>query len=381
MYHYFSSTFKVALYFLLLVCVFPLSSLAQLPLHLQFQQLTDSLYNANPAVSGIVVSVQTLDSSQDWNYAVGYAERDGKTPLLDAHPVLIASNTKTYVAAAILKLVEQNALALDNTIGTLLYPETSAAMIRAGYQPDSITLTHLLSHTSGIMDYVNDAYFDKVHSNPQHAWTRQEQYDLAFNEMGVRVLPGDTFMYADINYLLLSEVMEVALQKPFYTAIRKLLRFEHHGLHASWFTQLEPVPEDVLPLAHQYWGEREWDSYHLNPSWDLYGGGGMVATATDLAQFFKLLYEGKLIEDTSLLNAMCTPPFSELNTNYGLGIRNIKMAGLSAYYHGGFWGTDALYIPALNTAIAIFIFERDERAVSAILCRELVERIKAESRR
>ncbi|MEZ5048681.1 MAG: hypothetical protein R2766_03415 [Saprospiraceae bacterium] len=60
----------------------------------------------------------------------------------------------------------------------------------------------------------------------------------------------------------------------------------------------------TLPLVHQYTSKLKENSYNINPSWDLYGGGGIASTTKDLAMFFQLLFEGKIIQDKHILESM-----------------------------------------------------------------------------
>ncbi len=67
--------------------------------------------------------------------------------------VRVASNTKTFVAAMALQLVEAGKVQLDGPIGPALSPAVKAMMEKNGYQIDTISMRQLLNHTSGIPDY------------------------------------------------------------------------------------------------------------------------------------------------------------------------------------------------------------------------------------
>jgi len=329
-----------------------------------FQYIVDSVYAAHPTSTGIIISVIT-DQNEVWNYAVGISDKKTNSKLNAQQPVLIASNTKPYVSATILKLCELKKLRITDPVKKYLPEKTLQELMLKGYQPDKITIAHLLSHTSGIDDYVNDAYFEFVNNHKQYRWTREEQIARAMNVGKVLGQPGDTFKYADVNYLLLTEVIEKISGHPFYNAMRDLLSYKKLHLNATWFTLLEPQPPHTEKAAHQYWQKFSWDSYDLNPSWDLYGGGGMMATMNDMALFFKYLFERKIITDTNVLSLMYTPVTNKTFNNYCLGIRKLSFNGFTGYYHGGFWGTDVVYFPELKTAIAIAVLEKTQRDIAA----------------
>jgi D-alanyl-D-alanine carboxypeptidase len=338
------------------------------PAEQQLQKIVDSFYRSIPNATGIMIHVASPDRKLSWSYATGYSEKSSKQKLAADQPVLIASNTKTYVAAAIVKLAELRKIGIEDAIGSLISERSKVLLQSDGYDLDAIKVKHLLSHTSGLSDYTEGDYFDFVNAHKQYHWTREEQIKRTVDIAAPLAAPGDTFKYADVNYLLLTEIIEKVSGKPFYTAIRTLLEYRKLQLNKTWFVDLEQKPAGTKETAHQYWSKYPWDSYELDPSWDLYGGGGIAATTEDLARFFQNLFEGKIIRDKHLLQLMHT----EVLHHYCFGIKNIKVADLEAYYHGGFWGTDAVYIPALNSSIAIFILQKDERDKGGALCKEVV---------
>ena len=341
----------------------------------QFQAILDSAYQANPSSVGIAIHVEAPDQNISWNSAVGHSDKE-QSAISVQQPALIASNTKTFVAVSVLKLIEMDKIQLDQAIQLLLPRKTWKKMIRNGYDPSKITIKHLLSHTSGIEDYVNDDYFDFVNENRSHKWTRNKQIKLAMKAEQPLAIAGVEYKYADINYVLLTEIIESITKKPFYQAIRSLIDYKKHHLNATWFINLEETPEQVAPLVHQYWTKYNWDSYDLNPSWDLYGGGGLVSTTKDLALFFQALFEGQIIKNADLLEAMHTYVLPKEQSIYGLGIKIIVLEGLPVYYHGGFWGTDVVYIPELNASIAAFTLQKEERIINAMISKKIINILK-----
>lgn len=335
------------------------------------RMVVDSFYAAVPQMKGIIVYVEAPAQGLICSRAAGVSDTVSNEALRADQPILIASNTKTYIAAAILRLQEGGQLNIQQSVAELL-PRKTTAMLRAdGYDPGKIQVRHLLSHSSGIADYVTDAYFDTVNAQRTRRWTRDEQIRLALTKETPLGAPGDTFRYADINYLLLSEIIEQKTGKPFHTAVRELLEFRANGIRHTWFGSLEPRPAKTRETAHQYWSKRHWDSYAFDPSWDLYGGGGIVASMADMGHFYQALFGGRILRDTAVLNLMHTPVMQNDPHRYCLGMRVISMDGHTGYQHGGFWGTDAVYFPELRATIAIAVLEKDQRDVSAAVCRRL----------
>ncbi|WP_312356486.1 serine hydrolase [Empedobacter sp.] len=242
---------------LLNIVLIPFIGFAQL--QTIFQSKIDSIYEKNKNAVGIIVHVEAPEQNISWSYAKGVLDIKTNEILNSQQPVLIASNTKPYVAAAILRLVEKGQVRINQSIKNLLSKKTRQLLEKDGYDLNTITVKHLLSHTSGIQDYVDDAYFELVNQRPQYKWTKEEQIKRAM-EIGSPQKVGEKFSYGDINYLLLAEIIEQKKRQPFYTIIRDLLKYKELSLTQKWFIDLEKYPSKALPLAHQYADKYNWDS-------------------------------------------------------------------------------------------------------------------------
>jgi len=329
----------------------------------EFQKIIDSIYQINPESVGIMVHIESPKKGISWSGSVGYSDAENKTKLVSDQPALIASSIKTYISASLLRLQEQNKLSIEDPIKNYLSNRTIKLFESDGYDLDRIKIKHLLSHTSGIDDYANDEYLDWVDKNQKHRWTRDEQLELTIKVGNPLGEPEDTFNYADANYLLCTEIIENVTNKPFYESIRDLLKYEELGFSNTWFPILETKKQQTKSLVHQYWGEKNWDSYNHDISWDLYGGGGIATTTKELARFSYNLFNNKIIKDKNTLNQIFTTIDTKdgKDNKYGLGLSIGNVKGYTSYGHGGFWGTVVLYFPKLDTSIAVFILERDER--------------------
>ena len=172
--------------------------------------------------------------------AVGDADADADTPLLPGTPFRVASVTKTFVAAAVLRLVEQHRVALDDPIATYLAPETVALLTSGGYDPQRITLRELLDHTSGLYDYASsDAYDDVNTYDPTHQWTAREQLQFAMDHGAPVGPPGEKYHYSDTGYVLLGEILQRVTGDTLPGAVRGLLHFDRLGLADTWWEKLE----------------------------------------------------------------------------------------------------------------------------------------------
>lgn len=342
-----------------------------------YQKIIDSVYQKNPDMIGVLAYIESPKTS--WGYATGFDGKNLKKELNEQQPMLIASTTKTFMSATILRLAEKGKLNINQNIKNLITESSRNQLIKAGYNLDSITILHQLSHTSGIRDYVDESYFSFINENKQYQWTREKQIERA-SKLGLPLgKPGAIFRYADINYVLLSEIIEHFTKEPFYTSVRRLLKFKKNHLQNTWFIQLEKQPKNTLPLVNQYWSHFNWNIKDLNPSWDLYGGGGLASTVEDMAHFYQLLFNGKIIKNKDILKLISTDVPPDLTTNYCLGIRKIKVGNITGYNHGGGLGTDATYFPELNTTISIASVEADKRVIALQIRDLLIAKLKKDA--
>ena len=322
------------------------------PLPARLDQLLARFAHAHPSFPGVAVAVTT--STLDWTGAAGLADRATNKPLTSAAPFRIASVTKTFTAAAILRLAEDGKLSLDDPIARHLSPDTVALLRRGGYDVDRIRIRHLLQHTSGLYDYAEDpAYQTYVVGHPHHRWTRAEQVRFAITHGRPLFPPGTNFHYADTGYILLGEVLERRTGRSLAGAYRTLLGFDRLGLRHTYLETLERTPAQAGPRAHQYLGTT--DTAGFDPSFDLYGGGGLVSTVDDLAHFYRALLGGHVFRKTATLRTMLGKPHLTGPGGLGMGIFSESLGPESCWHHDGFWGTSVLDCPRLGVTIAITV--------------------------
>jgi D-alanyl-D-alanine carboxypeptidase len=276
-----------------------------------------------PDSPGQLVSVR-LQGAREWHGAIGVYDRVSGDPLIGDEVVRYASITKTFVAAAVLRLVENGSIGLDDPIGIRIRPSLIEPLRRDGYDVDHITIRQLLEHTSGIADYFGSeqgsstsAYAAAVNADPQRMWTPEEQIQFAADEYDPLSAPGAAYHYSDTGYVLLGQLLADVTGETYPAALRALLRFEKLGLSSLHVELLEPAPPGER-RAHQYIGTT--DSYAANPSYDLYGGGGLVGSMTDLTGFLTALFDGKVFDDPQTLQTLTGgSPLGESGAPYGLG--------------------------------------------------------------
>jgi D-alanyl-D-alanine carboxypeptidase len=309
----------------------------------------------SPYVPGIAASVDA--PGLRWGGSVGKSDVADGVPLRRDDTFRVASITKTFTAAAVLTLVDQRRVALDAPISRYL-PGVYLRLLQAGgYRPDVITVRQLLSHTSGLYDYATDAgFFDRALADLRHRWTPIEQVGWAMTHGHPYGQPGEKFHYSDTGYVMLARIVESVTGLAQAPAYRTLLRYDCLGLTSTWFETLEPAPRTAGPRAHQYLVDPasglNVDTYPADPSFDLFGGGGLVSSLADLNRFYRALLQGRVISGAAL-QTMLT--LVDTDHTAGMGIFTKVVDGVTCWWHNGVWGSATVYCPDRGLAVSVTV--------------------------
>jgi len=348
----------------------------------KLQSLLDGVVRNNDAVRSAALHVDARGLGLSWEGAAGLADPVNGRAMTPLTPVRIASNTKTFIAAAVLRLHEEGKLDIDDPIAEHLPEEYLTMLEDDGYDTEAIALRNLLNHTSGLFDHTSgDRYTELIMADPMHRWTRAEQVRSAVEWGDPHGAPGQYYTYCDTGYVLLGAVVEGASGRPMAEAVRTLLEFERHGLVSTWWETLEAQPEWVPDRAHQYYGDV--DTFEFDPSFDLYGGGGLVSTVGDLARFYRALFEDRVFRNRGTRRIMLTtdddvlplPGASERALPpgaYRMGIWAVQVEGFDSYRHTGFFGTLATYVPDLDLIVTATVNQNQSGGALDDLARESI---------
>lgn len=311
-----------------------------------------------PASPGIVVQVLDRRSDLAWAGSVGVAERASGRPLTPQATFRTASLTKSYTAATVLRLAEQGSMATADPIERHLSPASVATLRAGGYDPAQITVDHLLAHRSGLPDHaLSLPYFEAVLADPQHRWSRAEQLALAMSLGGPLFAPGTDYRYSDTGYLLLGEMIERHTGLALGAAYRGLLRLPALGIVNTYQEGVDPVPATAGPRAKQDLLPGIDDSM-IDASSDLWGAGGLVADARDLALFVRALVDGRVLGATAqqAMLAVASPiagvPGAPAEAAYARGLLRVQVDGDTCWGHDAFSGAFMLHCPGSGITVS-----------------------------
>ena len=274
------------------------------------------------------VAVVATGAERPWEGAAGVADAETGTPLKLDHRFMIGSVTKTFVAAVVLQLVGDGALALDEEVGPVA---------------EGVTLRQLLNHTSGLPEYYAD--FDsliapyradrgyKPNLTPRAALDRVRARPRLFP-------PGAGWEYSGGNYLALGLIVEETTGASLGEELRRRIieplgldgtdLRDRAGLARAYLQPGNPVLpdavegfDDVTDLKLFGWGS-----------------GEMVSTARDVARFLQALLGGELLASDVRAELLTTVPSDwEESDGYGLGIEEVSsLMGQAPSPCGSAWG-------------------------------------------
>lgn len=218
----------------------------------------------------------------------GFRHRALGAPMTADARIGIASGSKAFTALAIMMLVEQGALRLEQPVRELLGDDLPLI-------DDAVTIEQLLDHTSGIGDYLDEEadweVFDHVLSLPVHTLTTAEAFLPMLDGQPQKAPPGDGFSYCNGGYMVLAIVLERLTGETFQDAVRRLV-LDPAGLEATGFPPLNALPADAA-LGYVFDEGDVVNTLHLPVLGN--GDGGAFTTAADLHRFWLALLDGRIV--------------------------------------------------------------------------------------
>lgn len=251
--------------------------------------------------------------------AYGFADRARRVPMRVDTRLGIASISKQFTAAAILRLRDDGRLALDDAVGRYV-PELSGPVA-------DLKLRDLLSHASGLAG--GDAGGDFEITSHQDLLRR-------IVDRGLWAAPRERWIYANSGYSLLATVVENVSGEPYEEYVVREL-FAGAGMEHSGFWHWPPVREGQVAHAYMAWRDEgspaEWER-----NWRVYGAGDVLSTAADLYRWERTLRAGTVIDRKSADEAFSAQMPIEGGGAYGYAAFVYKDArGENVVDHGGDW--------------------------------------------
>ncbi|WP_446038152.1 serine hydrolase domain-containing protein [Streptomyces sp. SID1121] len=294
-------------------------------------------------IPGVVVGLW-MPGKGSYVRATGVADTVTREPMTVDPFVRIGSETKTFTVTALLQLVDDHRIRLDDPISRYVHG------VPDGHR---ITLRQLAEMRSGLFPYTSDADFTHdLLSDPERFFTPRELLAYGFKHANT-FAPGARFEYSNTNLVLLGLVIEKVTGHRLADVIdRRVLR--PAGLDATLFPYGTEFPE---PHPHGYTDQTlsgaVADATYWNPSW-AWAAGAMISNLHDLRRWAKVVATGELLSPQTQAQRLKTLPTGFPGTTYGLGIFETDgWIGHNGSIPG--YETVTVYLPSEKATLVIMI--------------------------
>jgi CubicO group peptidase (beta-lactamase class C family) len=269
-------------------------------------------------LAGLTLAVR-IGSDPVYVGGYGLADIASQRPAEGSTVYQIGSTTKIFTAAAIMQLVEQGELDLDDLVSDHI-PNLPATM-------RAVQVHHLLGHTSGLPDLGDAA----LYLDYSREYTPHELMALYSNDLEPDFAPGSRFRYSNLGYHLLGVLIENVSGLTYGEYLQQNI-FNPLGLNSTTYCTTPPAT-----MAQGYRvSQGEFRSTESSNMSIAYAAGGICSTASDLMAWQRSLSSGRVVSLDSY-RQMTTPV--ELSqgrrSSYGFGIAVGKFLGQSSIGHDG----------------------------------------------
>lgn len=256
-----------------------------------------------------------------YSKAVGYSDVEKGIRANEDSKYRIGSISKTFTAVLVMQAVEQGKLKLDTRLNTF-FPTIKNA--------DKITISHLLNHRSGIHSFTDDISY--LEWNTQ---AKTEKEMLAIIEKGSSLFePDSKAQYSNSNYVLLSYILEKVYKESLGSILEKNIA-KPIGLKNTYLAKTIDVNDNEVQ-SYNYVGNWKLET-ETDASIPL-GAGAIVSNTEDIILFSNALFEGKLLQPSSL------EYMKTLKDNYGAGLFQFPFNENLGYGHtGGIDGFQSIF--------------------------------------
>lgn len=279
------------------------------------------------------------------NKSYGFANFQEKEKLTQNHSFQLASVSKPFTAIAILQLIENGILTLNDTVEKFL----------PNFPYEGITIHQLLSHRSGLSQYTHFCDSpDSIWPDKNKTINNNDVIEIISKIKPLKNYPPDRrYYYCNTNFLLLASIVEKVTGITFREYLKSNI-FSPLGMNHTVLYDRTNFEELILP-TQGYENRTPWEDVYLN---GVVGDKGIYSTTLDMFLFDQALNQNILINDSlkKLAFSKMNKDYHQ-NKNYGYGFRlkTHKKFG-KIVYHTGWWKGYRSYfikIPESNQTIIV----------------------------
>lgn len=296
-------------------------------------------------IKGLQLSI--IQGMEQANFKYG---TNGNAQWTDHDLLRIASVSKSFIAALVIKLAERGELNITDTLDKYL-----KAKVLPKIDQKKITIGDLLRHSSGVADYFTESFIQKILKEPGRIKTEEDAL-LAVKELPSLFPPGTKVSYSNTNYILLGMILDSIAKKHKMLNHSTLLReiiLAPFALQSTFYENKEQKLYKDKNIASGFLDEQ--DYLKTQQGYGL-ANGGLLSTVSDVSSFFAGLFK------TSLGEKMI--PLEGESFGYGLYRLSPKTAPAFVGHTGEFAGylSFAAYNPVTHMTIVGFADDSSEKA-------------------
>lgn len=306
----------------------------------EFDKLLSAEFKPDEPGAAVLVS---KNGEIVYNKALGMANLELNSPMQVDNVFWIASIGKQFTAIAILQLMEQGKLNLQDEI-TRFIPDYPT-------QGNNITIEHLLTHTSGIHNYAGMKDPEKKLSGD----VSLSQVIDFFKNLPMRFVPGTKWEYSNSGYLLLGYIIEKITGKTYPQYLEENI-FKPLGMTNTFFADNKRIIKKRVGAYSV--GEMGFENArYLNPT-IIYSAGAIQSTVGDFFKWHQAVHTYKLVQKETLEKVFTRYKLTDgKETDYGYGWRLGFVYESPSVWHGGSiegFGNIELYLPKEDVFVVVF---------------------------
>jgi CubicO group peptidase (beta-lactamase class C family) len=246
--------------------------------------------------------------------AYGLAHRGFEIPNTIDTRFATASATKGLTALAVVSLIEAGSLQLSTTARSVLGDDLPLIA-------DDVTVEHLLSHRSGIGDYLDEDadldFSDYLLPVPVHELVQTEDYLAVLGGQSTKFPAGERFSYCNGGYVVLALIAERASGVPYHELVRRRVT-EPAGMRDTEFLRSDELPGRTALGYLEVDGVTRTNVFHLPVRGT--GDGGVYTTVADVSSLWTAFFAGRIVP-ANWMAEMVRPrsDVPDMSRRYGLG--------------------------------------------------------------
>lgn len=305
-----------------------------------FDQMLSEQFKPDEPGAAVLVARQ---GKVIYSKAFGMANMELNVPMENDHVFWIASLGKQFTAIAILQLMEQGKLGLQDDITRYIpdYPTRG----------NTITIEHLLTHSSGIHNFSG---MEDPEKKLALDCTPREVIDF-FKNLPMRFTPGTQWEYSNSGYFLLGYIIEVITGQPYSAYIEDHILRPAGMTHSLYASDTRIIPNRVG--AYSY-GDMGYENAQARNITHVYSAGAIQSTVADFFKWHLAVHQHQLVKKETLERALTRVTLTNgKEADYGYGWRLGYMYDSPSIWHGGLisgFGTTALYLPVEDVFVVVF---------------------------